>query len=197
MSNCWPWRGKKILSSLSYEKRVKITAAIELDARQRRIADQDAPPPGAPVQAEADLAPVGNLAADVDSARHFAHAVLGDAVTIAQLEHAALLEVELRREEVTAGERQRLVELGEQLRVLADLDVGEPFAAETVQLRRDEAQRRVVTAVALEVVFEVESHAHVVRTPALAAQVQLQACTPLVFDQLVVDRLEAVERIQR
>jgi hypothetical protein len=23
MSNCWPWRGKKMLSSLSYEKRVK------------------------------------------------------------------------------------------------------------------------------------------------------------------------------
>ena len=105
----------------------EITAAIELAARQRRIADQHAPPPGAPVHAEADLAPVGNLAADVEAALHLAHAILGDAVVVAQLEHAALLEIELRRDEVAAGQRQRLVELREELRVLADLHVGQPF----------------------------------------------------------------------
>ena len=175
----------------------EIAAALELAARQRRIADQHAPPAGAPVHAETDLAPVGDLAAEVQPALTLAHAVLGDAVAIAQLEHAALLEIELRRDEVAAGQRQRLVELGEELRVLADLHVGEPFAAEPVQLGGDEAQRRVVTAVALEVVFEVQADAHVVRAPALAAQVELQAGAALVFDQLVVDRLEAVERVQR
>ena len=108
----------------------EITAAIELDARQRGIADQHAPPPGAPMHAEADLAPVGNLAADVEAALHFAHAILGDAVTIAQLEHAALFEIELRREEVAARKRQRLIELREEFRVLADLHVGQPFPAQ-------------------------------------------------------------------
>ena len=118
------------------------TAAIELDARQRRIADQHARPPGAPAHAEADLAPVGNLAADVEAALTLRARDTRRCGRVAQLEHAALLEIELRRDEVAARERQRLIELGEELRVLADLQVGEPFAAErfsSVAMKRSAA----------------------------------------------------------
>src|SRR6185295_7023528 len=175
--------GKENTVELVVRESREITAALELGGRQRGIADQYPPPPRASVQAEADLAPVGNFPAEVDPARDLAHPVLGDAIVIAQLEHAALLEIELGRDEVAAGERQRLIELGEELRVLADLDVGQPFAAERVQLGSDEAHGGVVTAVALEVVFEIEPHAHVVRTPALAAQIELQARATLILDQ--------------
>src|SRR5690606_36554268 len=108
-----------------------------------------------------DLAPIRYFASDVQAALQSAHSIFGQQVPLAQLEHAALLEIEARRDEVAAGQRQRLIELGKELGVVADLQVGEPFGAEAVQLRGNEAQRRIVTTGALEVVFQVQAEAHV------------------------------------
>src|SRR5690606_25722823 len=84
-------------------------AALELVGGQARLADQYARAARAATHADAHLAPVGNLPPKVDSALHFAHAVFGDPVALAQLEKAALLEFRLRNDEVAACDRLRLV----------------------------------------------------------------------------------------
>src|SRR5690606_30502768 len=122
-------------------------------------------PAAAAPHAESEFAPIRNLATDIETALERAHAIFGDAVEIAQAKHTALLKFETRSDEVTTGQRHRLIELGEELRVVADLQISQPFAAELVELGHDEAQREVVATVAGKIVFEVQTDTNVVRPP--------------------------------
>src|SRR5690606_25323281 len=108
---------------------------------------------------------------------------------------APFFEIEARRDEVATCERDGLIELGEELGVLADLHIGQPLSSQAVQLGHDEAQREVVAAVAFEIVFEIEADADVIGTPTLATQIELESRAAFLGDDRVVDRLEQVERI--
>src|SRR5690606_29256218 len=172
------------------------TAALDVGRGKLRISDQDARSFRSTPQAETNLPPIGKLAPEIDASIRRADSILCHSIAVLQTEDTTLFEIELRRKEVSTGERQWLVELGEEARILPDLQIGEPLTAQTVQLRHDEANRGVVAAVALEIVLEIEPYAHVVRPPALASQGELESVASLLLDEGVVDRFEAIERVQ-
>jgi hypothetical protein len=94
-------------------------------------------------QAEADLAVLGEVGADVDAEAARAQVVARNALRAVEEIHRVALDDRARRHEQVASREQRLVELGGEEAVLADLQVGAPFAAERVDPRSPIARARL------------------------------------------------------
>ena len=87
----------------------------------------------------------------------------------------ARLDARARRHEPGARRIERLIELADHLRIAADLHVGQQLRAQLVDLGQDETRRRVVVAVALEIVLQIQAEAHIVRPPGFAARAHLES----------------------
>src|SRR5690606_16155935 len=89
------------------------TAALDVGRGKLRISDQDARSFRSTPQADTNLPPIGKLAPEIDASIRRADSILCHSIAVLQTEDTTLFEIELRRKEVSTGERQWLVELGE------------------------------------------------------------------------------------
>ena len=142
------------------------------------------------------LAPVAILAAEIEADFVLAQAILGEAqITLDDLE-VAPAEVEARRNEPARGRGQRLVQLGEQSRLLPHLEVGLEFPAEPVDIGKQQPDTGIEAAAALEVVLQLEAKAQEVRPPTGRAGGDLDASDIIGTDQLIVHGLKVAVAVE-
>ena len=104
--------------------------------------------------AESQLAPGAELAPEVDALIDAVDAIVADLPAVLDLRHVVRLDLRVRRHEVARGVRQRLIQLGAQQRIRAELPVQPQFGAERIELGDIQATGRIEDRVALEVVLQ-------------------------------------------
>ena len=127
------------------------------------------------MESDTDLPPVAEIAAEIEVAFHLPIAKIRDLTVIRVDRQIARLDARARRDEPGAVGIERLIELADDLGVAADLHIGQQFRAELVDFGQYEARRRVVAAVALKIILEIQTEAQVIRAPGFAPRPQFQA----------------------
>ena len=169
----------------------EILAHIEIAAGRRRgVAEAQAGMPGDAAQTDAHLAPVAELAPEVDAVLAGAETVLGEARAVPQQRHIAHIEARLRRDEPAAARVERLVVLGGDARLGSHLQVPYPLGAEVADVGEHYARGGVVGRAAAEVVLDAEPEPDVVRAPGVALGIEHDVATPGARLHRVVDALE-------
>ncbi|MNF63128.1 hypothetical protein D3C84_448220 [compost metagenome] len=146
--------------------------------------------------AEADLAVVGDLPAEVEAVAEALQAVLGYGVVALDGLDVLRFAEQVRGDEVARAGVQGLVELAVELLVVAQLQARQPFGTQFVDAVLAVAGAEVEGAVALHVVGEVQAQAQVVGAGALAAGVDHQGVAVLALDHPVMHLLEVVQAVE-
>ena len=146
--------------------------------------------------AGAQLAPAAELAPEVEFEFAIVDAIGGQAAFALEDVEVLPLDQEAWHDEPVRAVPDRLVELGPEQRIGADLQVSLPFRAVTVHLRHLRPHAGVETVAALEVILQLEPEAQEIRAPALLPRADLDAGQHAVPHQSVVERLEIVAAIE-
>ena len=131
-----------------------------------------------------------------NSASRLSHAVGREPPVALEDVEVLPLDEQARHDEPVRGVADRLVELGAEQRVGADLQVALPLRAVAVHFRHLGAHAGAETVAALEVVLQFEAEAQEVRAPALAPRADLDAGQHALAHQAVVERLEIVAAVE-
>jgi len=174
-----------------------VVALAETEAGQAAVADPHVGIAPGLADAEAQLAVVGDLPADVEAIAVALQAVFGDGVVVQGGVHVLRLGGEVGGHEVARAVVQRLVELAVELLVAADLGPGQPFGAERVDAVDPVAGAQVEGTAAAHVVVQAQAQAQVVGAGALAARVDHQHVAVLALDHAVMHLLEVIQAVER
>jgi len=129
--------------------------------------------------------------AEVAPAAQAADKVVRDLVVALEDASRRLPDAAVQRPEPHAPFVERLVELAVQMRILPDLGLGQPLAAQPVEPCPLVLEQQVERVVALEVAFETQAEAQVIRSPLLLARRDHHhAGSPGLPDDVVIDSLE-------
>ena len=150
--------------------------------------------------ADADLAPIAEGTADVERGLRLAITIVRHLDVVGVKLQISRLDAQAGRDEPGARLIQRLIELALHFRIAANLHIRHELAAELVEFGQDEARRRVVAAVALEIILQIQSETYVVGSPGLAPRADLESGLLIgaftLIHQRVVQRLEIAEAVQ-
>ena len=160
------------------------------------IADQQVTVAVAEDHAAAQLAPAAEFAAEVELGLAVVDAIGREPPVVLEDVEVLPLDEEARHDEPVRGVADRLVELGAEQRVCADLQVGLPLRPVAVHFRDLGAHAGIEIVAALEVVLQLESEAQEVRSPALAPRADFDPGQHALAHQAVVERLEIVAAIE-
>ena len=161
-----------------------------------RVADLEMAIAVAADDAGAQFAPAAELAPEVEFDFAIVDAIGRKAAVALEDVEVLPLDQEPRHDEPVRRVPDRLVELGPEQRIRADLQVGLPLRAEPVHLGHLRPHAGVETVAALEVVLQLEPEAQEIRSPALLPCADLDAGQHAVPHQSVVERLEIVAAVE-
>ena len=153
----------------------EVLAEVVLRIHQVRVAPARTGRTVEAVVTRANLAPAAEIAAEINVGFRFTVAKARDLDIVAVDRQIVRLDARARRHEPGPRRRERLIEFAEHLRVAADLHIRQQFRAELVDFSQYESGRRVVVAVALEIVLQIQAEAQVIRTPGFAPRPHFDA----------------------
>ena len=161
-------RGKKgVVGLVDEQNRAKPCRRLP-DRRQHGRTRVDPREDLRPHGAQARLAPGPQTRAEVDPSLSDADQVVGDLVVTDERAARLLADQPVGRDEPRPRLGQRLIELGGDVRVLADLRLGQPLPAQAVDPGLPILDEHIERVVALEVAGETQAEAQVVAPPRLS-----------------------------
>src|SRR5690606_25370395 len=176
----------RIVQRIDAECRVR-SPGVEVDVRDRRVADLDPRMARAAEHADAGLAPAPELAADVERGLGAADAEAGDTLAVGERVEIGLLQVDTRRDEPARVVAHRLVELRGEQRLRAELHVRAPFGTERVDADARVPPGHVERRKPFEVVLDGHAELQDVRAPALRPGVKLDTLLTVLPDEAIAD----------
>ena len=165
-------------------------ARVGVDVGQRGETGLQARLDAAPQRAHAQLAPLGEVGAQIEPASRLADPVVGNAVFAGKYAAVALAIGDVGRDEEVAVAREGLIELGEDVGILADLRFELPFRAVLRQPGGAVARQHVEVALALVLGGERQAEAQVVRPGVLFVHFDDERAAGRPLLDAVVHRLE-------
>ena len=172
--------------------------AIEIEVREVRrcrVADAHLPIARVASQSYSDLAPAAEHPAGGQTATVTLHADLFDLLTALEATETAAVEKELWRNEVPQADVQRLVELRQRQRRVADLGGQPQLAGAAVERGLEQAHADIPGAVAFEIGRQDEAELEVIGPPALIPHMHEQPLLALFFNGFVTNTLEDVPAV--
>ena len=170
-------------------------AEIAFTGRQARFPDQERLVAAETKQPDPKLAPVPELTSPFQRHAGLAGAELGQLDAVFEQPYAGASQLDFRVDEPSRAVVERLKELPEQARRLADLQFRAKLAAQRVDFGHGEACRNVVVAATLEIFLQVDTEADVVRSPLFRGAPYFQRGLLAFLVQVVGHGLEGVQRV--